>query len=171
MGVVPISARLVDLPVSAQTVQKINKYLTHCEIIREVFTGRNTALGHSDRTIHLVSPVHVQTVEMKARGLVVQVVLNVDNDSISHTGCDGWQRPLAVDAHDRAHKGGIRIGVDPADIEIIGDHSGMRHRYEAQGKNGGQGRHRCVYGRRAQADFVELRGVRPLDLDYGGGCF
>lgn len=69
MGVVPVCAGLIDLLISAGYVD-IDKSGTHREVIRELFTGRNATLGHSDYSIHMSCAIHVETMKMKTCGLV-----------------------------------------------------------------------------------------------------
>lgn len=114
---------------------------THREVIGEIFTRRNTTLGHPNGPIHLIGTIHVEAMEMKTCTLITQLILDIDDDSVSDGSCNGWQRPLPVDPHDRTHKSAIRVGVDPAYVEIIGHRCSIRDWDEAQGDECGYGRH------------------------------
>ena len=61
----------------------------------------------------------VNTVEMKARRLVLQTVLDIDDHAIAYV-CGNWRYgPLTVDANSLAWKDAIRVCNDPTDVEIV----------------------------------------------------
>ena len=62
-----------------------------------------------------------QTVPVETGRLIAELVVNVYNELIADSNMDLWNRPLTVDAHDRAVLLIIRISRYPGDIEIVGD--------------------------------------------------
>lgn len=67
----------------------------------------------------------VQAVEMQRRALVAQRVLDIDNHAIALGSDNGFNRPLSIDAHDRARLLAIRIRVRPCDVEVVRDSRAM----------------------------------------------
>ena len=125
MRVIPVSAGLVNLIMSVWC-DEIKGCSTHFEVISERFAGRNTTLAHANWTIHLSGTIHEEAVEVQTCALIAQQIQDIDNHLVSHSRSQVWQRPLPVDTHDGAHKHAIRVGMDPADIEVVGDGGGMR---------------------------------------------
>lgn len=62
--------------------------------------------------------IHVKAMEVQTSGLVTQLILYIDNDSVSNGSCDVRNWPLAIDANGRAGKA-IWLCGHPSDIEVI----------------------------------------------------
>jgi hypothetical protein len=58
-------------------------------------------LSSSTRTIHLSGPLHVYAVEMYACRLVLEVVRDVNDESVAFVDCYSRRWPLVVDHDDR----------------------------------------------------------------------
>jgi len=70
--------------------------------------------------------------EVQACGSIAKVVLHIDDNAISHAGGNPGNRPLAIDAHDRASLQTIRVGRDPGDIEVVRDCGSVGEHAKAQ---------------------------------------
>lgn len=99
----------------------MQQYLTYCKIVREGAPGGDPALSNTNNTIHMRCAIHVQAMEMQARRLISQRVLNIDNDLVAFRGYNSWKWPFSIDAHDRACVLAIRICVQPSYVEVVGD--------------------------------------------------
>lgn len=78
-------------------------------------------MGHSRRAIHLVGAVHVDAVEVQGGGLVTELVVDIDNDTVALGGPHDGQRPLPIDANGRPLEGAIWVRPDPGDVEVVSD--------------------------------------------------
>lgn len=94
------------------------------KVISEGASRRDFALGDPSRAIHVIRAVHVDTMEMQAGTLGLELVVDVDDDTVALGDVDGGGRPLAIDADGVATMSCIRIGRDPGHVEIIGNCSG-----------------------------------------------
>lgn len=73
--------------------------------------------------------------------MVSQQIEYIDYETVTDCGSDVWQRPLAIDAHDRSCEHAIRIGSDPGDIEIISDGGSMSIQAQAEKDDTSKGKH------------------------------
>lgn len=82
--------------------------------------------------VHVVGAIHEQAVEMQRGRLVTKLVVDVNDNSVAEVHIDCWDRPLAVDTNDRAFKGTIRVGSNPANVEVVCDSSCLRESDKAR---------------------------------------
>jgi hypothetical protein len=125
VAVVPICAWLVDLHASQLQMSFGRQKSTYREVVRKRAPRHDRALRDRNRAIHMRRSVLVQTMKMQRRALVAQRVLDIDNDTVSFRSDNGFNRPLAIDAHDRARLLAIRIRVRPCDVEVVCDSCAM----------------------------------------------
>lgn len=119
MRMVPICARLCNLS-SINAAQKIFSKTYH-EIICDTLVRREGALSNAYGAIHMGGVPLEQTMPVQASRLIAELVVNMYNELITDRDMDLWNRPLTIDAHDRAVLLIIRISRYPCDIEIVGD--------------------------------------------------
>ena len=119
VGMVPVCARLINLlsiNYNAYQVQVIN----YLEVVGESAIWRDGAMRYACCAVHLGRTILVNTVEMKARRLVLQTVLDIDDHAIAYVGGNWRYGPLTVDANSLAWEDAIRVCDDPTDVEIVG---------------------------------------------------
>jgi hypothetical protein len=119
MGMVPVSARLVNLNMSAANICSTRTW-TYSEIISERRTRRNTTLSNANNSVHLVRAIHEKAVKVQRSALITEVIVQVDDDSVADSGFYARNWPLSVDTHDRSRVEAIRVSKDPAYIEVGG---------------------------------------------------
>ena len=66
----------------------------------------------------------VDSMPMKAGGLVAKVVVDGDNQVVSEVNVYLRTRPLAIDADDRPGESSIRISSDPVNAPVVLDNLG-----------------------------------------------
>ena len=57
---------------------------------------------------------------MKTRALVSELIVDIDNYSITNIRSHGWDGPLVVDTNDRPLVHTIGICLHPSNVEIVG---------------------------------------------------
>ena len=95
--------------------------MTYLHVVGKALSWPDTTLCHTDRSIHRCGSILVDPMEMQAGGLVAQLVLNIDNKPITFDDIDMRNRPLVVDAYDRARERIIGISCNPCYVEIVCD--------------------------------------------------
>jgi len=103
-------------------------------------------LSHAIRSIHVVRAVHEQAVKVQRRGLVAQLVVDLDDDAVANVGLDLGDGPLAVDADDGARERTVRVGRHPGDVEVVVD--------RGRGSDAGDGGQSCHLGEDGHARRV-----------------
>ncbi len=58
---------------------------------------------------------------MQTGTLVSELIQHINDNTVSHSGSDVWDRPLAVNANDRSREQAVRIGSHPCDVEVVYD--------------------------------------------------
>jgi len=71
---------------------------------------------------------------MKCSGLVPELILDVDDDSIANLSGHNWNWPFAVDSNCWSFERAIRICVDPSDVKVVCDSTISCFCDEAKGK-------------------------------------
>jgi hypothetical protein len=56
---------------------------------------------------------------MQGGGLVAELVVQIDNHSVTNGSLDAWYGPLSIDSNDRPVEKAIRVSGDPTHIEVI----------------------------------------------------
>lgn len=69
----------------------------------------------------MVRPILEQAVKVQRGRLIAELVIQVDDYAVAEIALKGGNRPFAVDANDGPLEGGVRIGSDPSDVEIVVD--------------------------------------------------
>ena len=67
----------------------------------------------------MCSSIHEKTMEMQARTLIPELIVDINDNTIPHGCSDGRQGPMAVNANSRTIGGSIGIPTDPGYIKII----------------------------------------------------
>jgi len=73
-----------------------------------------------------------KAMEMQAGTRIAQLVVEMDDNSITHRSCDGRDRPLTVDAHDGTFESTIRICPNPTNVEVISNSGGIGYQPKGQ---------------------------------------
>lgn len=76
--------------------------------------------------------IHEQAMEMQTGACIAKLIVQVDDNSIAFCGCNLWNGPLVVDAHNGAFEGTIWVCSNPCDVEIVSNSSGVRYKSERQ---------------------------------------
>ena len=92
---------------------------TDREVICEFRTRWYATLSNANNSVHFICPIHEDAMKMEGSGLVSELIIYIDNDSITNSCFDPWNRPLSIDANDRALPQAVWIPSDPADLEVI----------------------------------------------------
>lgn len=87
--VIPVSAWLIDLVHQLVLSARLVK-LSHGEIIGKLGSRRNSTLRHLSWAIHLSGAVHEQAMEVEGCGLIAQLIVDIDNDSIANRRRHYW---------------------------------------------------------------------------------
>jgi len=65
---------------------------------------------------------------MQGGGLVAELVVHIDNHSVTNGSLDAWYGPLSIDPNDRPVEKTIRVSGDPTHNEIVGTDFGVNQR-------------------------------------------
>jgi hypothetical protein len=101
--------------------REIEGEVTHCEVVRERASWKDTTLSDADGTVHVGSTVHEQAMEVQTGGLIPQGVLDINNNLIAFSSNDRWNGPLVVNSNHRACLLAIGVCVGPTYVEVICD--------------------------------------------------
>lgn len=127
VGVVPVSAGLVDLVFVCEYVAPWYGRRcagTHLEVVGKPLAREDGTLRDMHRPVHMGGTLHEQAVKMQRGGLVAERVEDIDYQLVALVDVDGRNRPLAVDADDRAVGRTVRVGREPAYLEVVGHRGG-----------------------------------------------
>lgn len=105
-----IRAFLTMVPVSARRV--------HDERVSERAARGYRALRHSRRAVHRTGTELSEAVKVERRRLIAQLVVEEDGDPFTNIGLDFRQRPLAIDADNRAVES-IWSGMHPLNVPPV----------------------------------------------------
>lgn len=140
----------VGQPVDFQSECCLSRIITkhrksYGKVVFEGVTGRNLALRHTDRAVHVRGAVHEETVKVQRGGLVAKLVVDIDDNAIANIGLDARNGPLVVDANDGTRKGSVWVGRDPSDVEVIvdGGRTGEAQRGSEQDRRSREAIHGC----------------------------
>lgn len=75
----------------------------------------------------------IQAVEVEGGGLVSERIGNMNDDVVPNIGDDRGNRPFAVYSNGSPVEGTVRVGCNPADIEVIGDRGCSRNLEKGNG--------------------------------------
>lgn len=100
--------------------------------MRKALSRPNRTLHYPHRPVHGVRTVLKQPVKVQAGGLVTELVVDVDGESLADVGMQGGRGPSAVDADDGTGVQSVWVAVDPADVPSIG--SGVDREEVAEGE-------------------------------------
>lgn len=124
------------------------------EIVCERLSDTNRALSGTNYTVHLCSPILVEAMEVQACCSIAKVVLQIDDDAISHVGDNPGNWPLAIYTHYRAWLQTIRVGCDPGDIEIVRERGSVGEDTKAQKRDDAWREHVGPVGGNVRPRFV-----------------
>ncbi len=104
-----------------RTTQPSEMLATDGEVILERASRWNATLRNASSTIHVCRAILEHAMPMQARRLISQLIVDIDNQTVSHRTLDGGNRPAAIDSNDRPWKGARWIRGYPGNVEIICD--------------------------------------------------
>lgn len=66
--------------------------VTNGKVVDKIFTTGNGALSNANSTVHAIVALHVQAMPMQGNTFVWELIMNMDNNSVSRSGLNGWAR-------------------------------------------------------------------------------
>jgi hypothetical protein len=164
VGVVPVGSWLVNLsPVSRWWKLCSPHCQLYGKVVGELRSRWNWTLRDHGRPIHVWSAAHIEAMEVQRRGLVSELVVDIDNHAIAHCCVERWQRPLAIDANGRPPVGIVGVGLHPGDVPIINARCCVGKGAEGQPEDGNEadgGKHGHSAMRGRFSIFDAPRGVK-----------